>query len=133
MKKNKIWKLETLQLTDEEIDEVVRYFQNKRKKREKHEFVGPFGELEWTDEEYENLKERIINLRDDQIGALAYIAVEFKRGDIDKIVEGIKKLRILEKGSDDIDLDVIITEFESKEGLLWWLDYFERHNKNENI
>ncbi|BCX15971.1 MAG: hypothetical protein KatS3mg098_204 [Candidatus Parcubacteria bacterium] len=83
------------------------------------------GELEWKESEARRIRERIINLRRDQIGALSYlIGVEFPRDELDQIV-----LEIKENGQNSVNIDAIVYEAESKEKLLWWLDYFERRNK----
>lgn len=80
--------------------------------------------LEWTDEERKELEEKILNLRDDQLGALASLMVGFKKEDIDDVVKDIKENK---QGSGH--LYIVTDEAKSKEDLLWWVDYFTKTNK----
>ena len=80
--------------------------------------------LDWTDEERKELEEKILNLRDDQIAALATIVVGFKRKDIKNVVKDIQEHK---PGSGH--LCMVTDEASSKEELLWWVDYFTRVNK----
>lgn len=85
------------------------------------------GELNWTEKEAKEIRERIINLRPDQIGALTYlIKVEFSKEIINSVVSEIK-----ENGHNSVNIDPIVYEADSRENLLWWIDYFEKENKNQ--
>ncbi len=91
-------------------------------KRSKEKIVG--GDLDWTKEEFKELEKRVLNLKSHQIGSLASLLVGFKKEDIENVVSDIK-----ENGSNSGHLSILIYEAPSKEDLLWWLDYFEKHNK----
>lgn len=80
--------------------------------------------LDWTDEERKELEERILNLKDDQLGALACLMVGFSEEDVEDVVKDIKENK---QGSGH--LCILTDEAESKEKLLWWVDYFTRANK----
>lgn len=83
------------------------------------------GELEWGETEVEKVTERIINLRPDQIGALAFlVGVKFSEDELEEVVSEIK-----ENGHNSVNIGAIVYEAESKEKLLWWLGYFERVGK----
>lgn len=82
-------------------------------------------ELKWEDSEIKEIRERILNLRPDQIGALPFlVGVKFNFNELDEVVSEIKS-----NGQNSVNIDAIIYEAESKEKLLWWLNYFERENK----
>ncbi len=82
-------------------------------------------ELKWTEKEVKDIGLRLVNLRQDQIAALITICgVEFSLGDVEKVVEDIKKNK--EKSG---HLEIVIYEAKSKEALLWWLEFFEKYNK----
>ena len=74
--------------------------------------------------EYADIAKRILALRDDQIGAPAHILVKFSIKDIPNIVLGIREFK-----EGDINLDVMLTEADSKEQIEWWINYFERENR----
>ncbi|KKQ91565.1 MAG: hypothetical protein UT16_C0012G0011 [Candidatus Azambacteria bacterium GW2011_GWA2_39_10] len=83
------------------------------------------SEIEWDKKEQEEIETRILNLRDDQIAALMNLAgLNFKPSDIPNVVSEIKK-----NGKNSGHLEIIISEADSKENLLWWLGYFENSNK----
>jgi len=84
------------------------------------------GELVWGKKEQEGLELRILDLRDDQIGALAALLVGFGKEDIEDVVKDIRQ-----NGRESGHLPILIFEPKSKEDLLWWLDYFEKENKNQ--
>jgi len=89
----------------------IRVYRNKIKNQE----------LDWTEKELNNLSNRILKLRDDQIGALLNLTgLNFNFEDIKKVVEEIK-----DNGVQSSHLDILILEANSKEELLWWLNYFE--------
>ena len=79
--------------------------------------------LEWTDEERKELEEKILNLHDDQLAALAALVVGFKKEDIEEVVRDVKDNK---QGSGH--LCIITDEADSKEDLLWWVDYFTKVN-----
>ena len=83
-----------------------------------------FEDLIWDTQERNKIVRRILALRDDQIGALGHICVKFLLKDIDDVVAGIRKFK-----EDDINLDVMLTEADSKEQIEWWINYFERENR----
>jgi len=81
-------------------------------------------ELEWTTEEEKDLMRRILNLRDDQIASLLnLVGLNFSLSDIENVVKDIR-----ENSERSAHLPILIHEANSKENLLWWLDYFERAN-----
>ena len=84
------------------------------------------ADLKWTQKEEENLVSRIFNLRYDQVAALSWlVGVRFERGDLERIFYNIKE------DNDWINIMPIIYEADSKENLLWWLDFFEKANKKK--
>ncbi len=87
-------------------------------------------ELEWTKEEEENLIKRILNLRDDQIASLLnLVGLNFSLSHIDDVVKDIR-----DNGAFSGHLPILIYEANSKENLLWWIDYFEKANlKNKKF
>jgi len=86
----------------------------------------PWG-LEWTNKERKELEKKILNLRSDQLAGLLFaVEIRFKKEDIEYVVEEIKKDK-----RESIHLDVLIEEADSKENLLWWVDYFTRANKDK--
>ena len=81
------------------------------------------GDLVWEPEERIGLEKRILALRDDQIASLPYVVgIAFSINDIENIVKDIK-----ENGHQSGHLSILTDEAKSKELLLWWLDYFEKH------
>ena len=84
------------------------------------------SDLEWQEDEQYNLEERIINLKKDQIAALlgGLVVLKFLNKDIKKIVEEIKHEK-----HESINLSTLLTEADSKENLIWWVNYFENYNK----
>lgn len=74
-----------------------------------------------TEMEYFNIRERIKNLRVDQICALAdLVGVKFNREELEKIAKLIKE-------TDSVNLDTIITEAKSIKDLLFWVEIFEKY------
>ena len=83
-------------------------------------------DLKWDEKEREKIEERILNLRYDQVAALPQIVgPAFSREDIGGVVEEIR-----EHGHDSINLSALMTEAESKESLLWWVEFFEKHDRS---
>ena len=80
-------------------------------------------ELQWESVERTEIEERILYLRNDQIGALAKIILGFNDKDIPSVVQDIQ-----ENGIRSGHLPIILEEAESKEKLKWWVDYFEGKN-----
>jgi hypothetical protein len=84
------------------------------------------SELQWTKKEKTILESRILPLRDDQLAALLEITgLGFKKEEIDDVVHDIK-IDGLQSGY----LEILLSEADSKENLLWWLTYFERFLHN---
>lgn len=82
-------------------------------------------ELEWDENERKEVEKRILNLRDDQLAALLnLVGLGFSLNDIEEVVEEIKTNKH-ESGH----LPILIEEAESKEVLLWWVEFFEKHNR----
>ncbi len=82
-------------------------------------------DLKWEEIEVKHIRERIINLRSDQIAALTWlVGVKFYRNDLEEVALEIKKEK-----HNSVNIDAIIYEASSKEDLLWWLNYFEKENK----
>ena len=80
--------------------------------------------LEWTDEERKELEEKILNLQDNQLAALACLMVGFSKENVEDVVKDIK-----ENKQQSGHLCILIDEAKSKEELLWWVDYFTKANK----
>ncbi len=81
------------------------------------------GELEWSYKEYKNLTSRILRLRKDQVAALLnLVGLDFSKRDINDVAEDI-----LKNSRQSGHLDILIYEANSKEDLLWWIDYFEKN------
>ncbi len=74
----------------------------------------------WGPKERKILEARILQLHNDQLGALAKICGGFADADIPEIVKDIRK-----HGARSGHLPIILEEVESKEKVLWWVDYFE--------
>ena len=88
--------------------------------------MAPSNDLQWTDEEESTLASRIATLRLDQIAALCHaFGVKFNKEDLQGVAGEIKK-----EGVRSINFSPLISEASSKEDLLWWIDFFERGNKN---
>ena len=82
-------------------------------------------ELNWSEKEIKEIGSRIMGLREDQIAALITISgVEFDFKDIENVVADIKTNK--EKSG---HLEIVICEADTKESLLWWLEFFEKHSK----
>jgi len=93
--------------------------------REENKLSNKSEELDWSEREQLELESRILKLRDDQIAALLYIVgLNFSRNDIEEVVVDIRK-----NEHKSGHLPILIFEANSKENLLWWLDYFEKQNK----
>jgi hypothetical protein len=86
-------------------------------------------ELKWTKKERKEVEAKVLNLRDDQIGALLnLVGLNFFR---DAIYEAIAEIR--RHGADSVHLDILLTEADSKENLLWWVDFFHKSNSGAHI
>jgi len=80
-------------------------------------------DLKWREKERSEIVSRISTLRDDQVGALiGLVGSKFANKDIEDIVKEFRA-----EGNQSINLDVFLTEATSKEDLLWWVSYFEKH------
>jgi len=85
-----------------------------------------YPELQWTPKERRQLEKRILSLRNDQIAALLnLVGLGFSKKDIDHIVSDIRNF-----GSKSGHLPILTDEADSKENLLWWVNYFEEANKS---
>lgn len=83
-------------------------------------------ELKWNAKEEFELESRILNLRNDQIASLFYLVdIKFSKDDIEEVVREIKENK---HGSGH--LSILIYEANSKENLLWWINYFEKENSS---
>jgi len=80
--------------------------------------------LIWKKKERTEIESRALNLRNDQIGALAKILLGFNDKDIKSVVDDIRK-----NGKKSGHLPILLEESESKEKVAWWLNYFERANR----
>lgn len=106
--------------------EVRRHKESSRKELKIKVKKGPkepWG-LEWTNKEEKELEKKILSLRDDQLATLLSFMAGFFKEDIEEIVREIRKEK---QGSPN--LWTLIDEAESKEKLLWWVDYFTKVNK----
>ena len=84
------------------------------------------ADLDWTLKEEGKLVSRIFNLRYDQVAALAWlVGVGFEKGDLERIFYNIKE------DNDWSNVLPIVYEADSKENLLWWLEFFEKANKKK--
>lgn len=85
----------------------------------------PDTDLKWGDKERKNIENRILSLRDDQIASLQQIVgVCFYKKGIDDVLQEIRKNK-----NTSIHLSIIVEEARNKEDLIWWVEYFEKHNK----
>ncbi len=85
------------------------------------------GELQWREEEERELARRILGLREDQIAALVNLAgLNFALSDIEDVVQDIVRNK-----AHSGHLPILIYEAGSKKLLLWWIGYFEKHNKSQ--
>lgn len=86
---------------------------------------SPFHEIQWTEQEKSDLERRIRGLRDDQLGALIEIAgLGFRKQDLEDVVHDIKT-----DGLQSGHLEIVLAEADSRDDLLWWLEYFERYRE----
>ncbi|OGZ35967.1 MAG: hypothetical protein A3D38_00610 [Candidatus Portnoybacteria bacterium RIFCSPHIGHO2_02_FULL_40_23] len=84
------------------------------------------GELKWNNKEELKLESRIVRLRNDQIGALLnLVGLNFAKEDIEEVVRDIR-----EDKHESGHLSILIYEADSKENLLWWINYFEKENSS---
>jgi predicted methyltransferase MtxX (methanogen marker protein 4) len=84
-------------------------------------------ELNWARKEVEEIGSRITKLRVDQIAALMTLSgVKFNFKDIENVAKEIK-----ENGMQSGHLEIVIYESSSKENLLWWLEFFGKHNQEK--
>ncbi|MCL4427309.1 hypothetical protein M1534_03075 [Patescibacteria group bacterium] len=82
-------------------------------------------EMRWAMIEEQETERRIIKLRDDQIIALFFcVGISFFTQDIPDILQDIHTT-----GEGSIYFGTLLDEADSKENLLWWIDFFEQHNK----
>jgi len=80
--------------------------------------------LDWSDEEAAEAGERILKLKDDQIVALcSLVGVIFKPEHREEVLMDIR-----EGGWHSGHLPIVVYEADSKENLIWWLEFFEKHN-----
>jgi len=103
------------------ISKIAFSNKNGKVKIKKYEKKLEHIELNWTEEEFNNLSARILKLRDDQLGALACLAVRFSIKDLNKIIKEIRKFK-----ENSTHLPIIIYEAPSKKFLLFWLNFFEK-------
>lgn len=79
-------------------------------------------ELKWTKAERIDLENRILSLRNDQIGALCYlVGIRFDKSDLSEVVDEIRTY-----GHGSGHLSILTDEADSKENILWWIGYFEK-------
>lgn len=82
------------------------------------------GDLDFSDEEAITLGNRILKLRDDQVVALAsLVKVIFRPENRDEVLADIRS-----GGWDSGHLSIIVYEADSKENLVWWIEFFEKYN-----
>lgn len=92
----------------------------------KEQLLKNSGELRWSEDERKNIELRIFSLRDDQIASLFYIVgISFSTDDIEDVIKEIR-----DNKREAIHLSTLLSEADSKENLLWWISYFEKHNRN---
>ena len=85
------------------------------------------GDLDWTDEEFASIVKKVLKLRNDQLVAfMSLVGVEFDENNREDVVEEINSNNL-----ESAYLPIIVYEADSKENLLWWLDFFEKANKKE--
>ena len=73
----------------------------------------------------EGVATRILRLRNEQIGALLNLAgLDFNTQDINDVVVEIRT-----NGLKSGHLPILLSEAKSKDALLWWISFFEEHNK----
>ncbi|MCL5011838.1 MAG: hypothetical protein M1320_00225 [Patescibacteria group bacterium] len=77
-------------------------------------------DLQWEANEREQIERDILSLRNDQIGALSKILVDFRDDDILDIVNDIKQ-----NGINSGHLPILLEEAASKEQVRWWVHYFK--------
>ena len=81
--------------------------------------------LHWSEKELEDLSNRILRLREDQIAALLNLSgLNILTSDIESVVA-----EIIENGRQSGHLPILLNETHSKDTLLWWLGYLEKNNK----
>jgi hypothetical protein len=74
----------------------------------------------WDAAERSRVESRILNLRKDQIGALAVVVCGFRKEDAADVAQDIRH-----HGTKSGHLPILMEEATSQSDLLWWLDYFE--------
>lgn len=83
------------------------------------------SELKWNRKDEINIKKRILNLKADQITSLPFLVkIIFDKDNLKSTVNEILKNKI-----HSVNLETIICEADSKENLIWWVNYFENFNK----
>jgi len=91
--------------------------------------ITPFrpDDLKWDEKEARDLEKRIINLRDDQIVALFFlVGIAFFKKDIPHVLQEVREI-----GEGAIHLGTLLNEPDSKENLLWWVDFFTKANRSK--
>lgn len=80
----------------------------------------------WEEREKFKVASRILRLRDDQIAALlgGVTGLKFYTEDIEELIREFR-----EDGHRSAHLETLMTEGDSKEILLWWIEFFEKHNR----
>lgn len=80
-------------------------------------------EFNWQENEVDSLKNRILNLRPDQVAALLNLSgLNFATKDIENVLK-----EIFENKNQSGHLEILIYEAESKEDLLFCINFFEKH------
>lgn len=80
--------------------------------------------LKWDKKEETEITARILALRDDQVAALFYfVGIRFKKNDIREVVAEIRKNK-----ENAIHMSTLLSEADSKDHLLWWINYLEESN-----
>jgi len=86
-----------------------------------------FIELQWNEKERLEVESKVLGLRNDQIAALFFLTeIKFSKNDIENVVAEIKMNK-----HESLHLDVLIAEADSKENLLWWVDFFTKANRSK--
>lgn len=78
--------------------------------------------LKWKDEEYEKVAKRILNLSDEQIIELFEKAEIYFAAPMKQVIEEIRIYKV-----DSVNLNILMTEAESKQELLKWIKIYEEN------
>ncbi len=85
------------------------------------------GDLDWTDKEYLNIAKRVLKLKKYQVVAfMSLVRVEFDENNREDVAEEIKSNKL-----ESTYLPIVVYEADSRENLLWWLEFFEKANKKK--